>query len=272
MSEALNISVVIPTYNRSTTLLQAVDSVLQQTYPVSEILICDDGSTDDSKEKVEKLNNPKIKWIDCGRNGAPAIPRNIGITKATGEWIAFLDSDDSWFPTKMYEQVQCILATSCLAVSSNARRYVGEKDMGDYLIYNKHSIRLTDLLWRNPVIISSLLVSKAILNQTPLFLPNQKHYAFEDYVLVFKISLLTKISFIKLSLVKYTDTPTASMRSDRNLSFYEQRKRATNDLLSWAKKNNFTFPFSYWLLIYFLNSPAVKIKYFLVNLLRNAAR
>jgi len=270
MSEALNISVVIPTYNRSTTLLQAVDSVLQQTYPVSEILICDDGSTDDSKEKVEKLNNPKIKWIDCGRNGAPAIPRNIGITKATGEWIAFLDSDDSWFPTKLYEQVQCILATSCLAVSSNARRYVGEKDMGDYLIYNKHSIRLTDLLWRNPVIISSLLVNRFLLEKVELFPTARQFDAIEDYALNFKIAALANISFINKPLIRYFDIPSISIRSAGSLTFYDQRKLVTGHLLIWVEQNCILFSNLNRLLIYFLNSPVVKTKYFLIKLFRNA--
>lgn len=85
--------------------MKAVTSALNQSYSVHEILICDDGSTDNSKELISNLNNPKIKWIDSGKNGRPAIPRNIGIKNAEGNWIAFLDNDDEWLPYKLEKQV-----------------------------------------------------------------------------------------------------------------------------------------------------------------------
>jgi glycosyltransferase involved in cell wall biosynthesis len=100
---------------------------------VIEILICDDGSTDDSKTKISALNDPKIKWIDCGRNGSPAVPRNIGIMKSSGTWVAFLDSDDEWMPTKIQEQVEVVKATTCLAVSTNAHKVVNGDLQGEYL-------------------------------------------------------------------------------------------------------------------------------------------
>ncbi len=62
MQTKFDISVVIPNYNRAELLVNAINSTLNQTYPVLEILICDDGSTDNSKEKVLELNNEKIKW------------------------------------------------------------------------------------------------------------------------------------------------------------------------------------------------------------------
>src|ERR1700739_3316319 len=100
------VSVIIPTYNRQNTLLRAVKSVLQQTYTVHEILICDDGSDDDSKKIITELKSEKIKWLDCGKNGMPSIPRNKGIQYSTGDWIAFLDSDDEWLPNKTETQLK----------------------------------------------------------------------------------------------------------------------------------------------------------------------
>jgi len=88
------VSVVIANYNRSDMLVKAIQSALEQTYSVLEILVCDDGSTDDSREKVKALNNEKVQWIDSGKNGRPAIPRNIGLSKSKGDWIAILDNDD----------------------------------------------------------------------------------------------------------------------------------------------------------------------------------
>ena len=272
MSNLIRISVVIPTYNRSKLLLQAVESVLEQTYPIEEILICDDGSTDDSKQKIEKLQNPKIRWIDCGRNGAPAIPRNTGIIQSTGDWVAFLDSDDSWLPTKLYEQVKCIQSTSCLAVSTNASRFAGEINMGNYLIYKKDVITLIDLFWRNPVIISSLLVHKPTLLRTELFPVSRQFDSIEDYALNLKVASLTTISFIEKPLVRYFDIPSLTLRGKQGLSFYEQRKRVTGDLLSWVRRNNITFSLFDRILLYFLNSPIVKAKFFLVKLLRSVIK
>ena len=79
------VSVIIPTYNRQKTLHRAISSVLNQTYPIHELIICDDGSTDDSKLLVEQFKDQRIKWLDCGRNGMPSIPRNKGIHLASGE-------------------------------------------------------------------------------------------------------------------------------------------------------------------------------------------
>ena len=114
------ISVVIPTYNRAKDLMIAIDSVLKQSYPVLEILVCDDGSNDQSKELVLAINNSLVKWIDCGKNGGPAIPRNIGIKQSKGNWIAFLDSDDEWQSNKVEEQISQATKLNCKAVSSNA--------------------------------------------------------------------------------------------------------------------------------------------------------
>ena len=83
----INISVIIPTYNRgNSTLTKAIESALNQTYMPFEILVCDDGSSDNTYDVIKSLNNPKIKYIDCGRNGRPSVPRNIGIkrSKETG--------------------------------------------------------------------------------------------------------------------------------------------------------------------------------------------
>ncbi len=92
------VSVIIPTWNAAATIKTAVLSALRQTYPPLEILVCEDGSTDNSKEIVESLNDARVRWLTGPHAGQPAIPRNRGIRKATGQWLAFLDSDDEWLP------------------------------------------------------------------------------------------------------------------------------------------------------------------------------
>ena len=94
------VSVVIPTYNRSAMLCKAVESVLAQTYQDYEIIIVDDGSTDDTKEVIQNRygDNSQIHYL-YKTNGGLADARNHGIHHARGEILAFLDDDDLYFPT-----------------------------------------------------------------------------------------------------------------------------------------------------------------------------
>jgi glycosyltransferase involved in cell wall biosynthesis len=103
MSDNFRISVIIPTYNRCALLDRAIVSVLKQTRPADEIIIIDDGSTDGTQELITK-KYPQIFYIWQENKGISAA-RNAGIEKASGQWIAFLDSDDTWLPRKLeYQQ------------------------------------------------------------------------------------------------------------------------------------------------------------------------
>lgn len=99
------VSVIIPTYNRCHTLARAIDSVLHQTRPADEIIVIDDGSTDDTAALLEKYNDVIcLKQSNSGVSSA----RNNGIARASSSWIAFLDSDDEWLPSKLHEQLSMI--------------------------------------------------------------------------------------------------------------------------------------------------------------------
>jgi len=105
------ISVVIPTYNRAELLIQALRSVLQQTFQDFEIIIVDDGSTDDTKKRIAfLLADARLKYI-CQENLGPSAARNAGIRESYGEYISFLDSDDIWAPDKLQKQLGAIRAS-----------------------------------------------------------------------------------------------------------------------------------------------------------------
>ena len=95
----MRISVVIPSYNRRHTLERALQSVFAQTCRVNEVILVDDGSTDGSSEMVRQLF-PEVIVLEQPNLGVSAA-RNRGIAKARCEWIALLDSDDSWLPQKI---------------------------------------------------------------------------------------------------------------------------------------------------------------------------
>lgn len=108
MAKAFPISVVIPTYNRAAVLPRAVESVCRQTLPPKEIIVVDDGSTDETAKLIaEKF--PHVVFIRQKHQGVSGA-RNRGIRAATGEWIAFLDSDDEWLPRKLETQVRALRA------------------------------------------------------------------------------------------------------------------------------------------------------------------
>jgi glycosyltransferase involved in cell wall biosynthesis len=101
----VTVSVIIPTYNRCDSLKHSIDSVLAQTYTDYELIIVDDGSTDDTEIMVGGFDSPSIRYYKLRENKGAAAARNYGVQKATGNWVAFLDSDDEWLPEKLAQQV-----------------------------------------------------------------------------------------------------------------------------------------------------------------------
>ena len=98
-----DISIIIPTYNRCELLKRAINSVLDQTINVREIIIVDNGSTDNTFEMISSLF-PEIRYIYEKSKGV-SIARNLGIKNCNSTWIAFLDSDDAWMPQKLEKQL-----------------------------------------------------------------------------------------------------------------------------------------------------------------------
>ena len=114
------ISVIIPTYNRSFQILRSVSSVLNQIEVLCEVIVVDDGSSDDT-EKVLAQVSDRIRYIKTKNYGVSAA-RNRGILEAQGDWIAFLDSDDVWHLDKIKRQIECIKRTNakvCFCVSTD---------------------------------------------------------------------------------------------------------------------------------------------------------
>src|SRR5215831_13870333 len=89
-------SVIIPTYNRATCVGRAIESVLRQTFQDYELIVVDDGSTDKTAEVVRQYGE-RIVFVSQPNRGVSAA-RNAGVSRAAGDWVAFLDSDDEWLP------------------------------------------------------------------------------------------------------------------------------------------------------------------------------
>lgn len=98
------VSVVVPTYDSERFIGAALDSALNQTLPPHEIIVVDDGSADNTEEMMRAYGD-RINYIKTPNSGYPSVVRNIGIEAASGEYVAFLDADDVWHPTKLADQI-----------------------------------------------------------------------------------------------------------------------------------------------------------------------
>ena len=202
-----NISVIIPTYNRAEYLVKAVDSVLSQTYQDVEIIIIDDGSTDNTKEVLKKYTGkPQAIKYTYQNNAGAAAARNAGLKMAAGEYIAFLDSDDLWLPEKLEKQIKMMEDNPYFDMIFCDMR----QECDGKIIYNsflrevskfnyKREINLEDLLARNFIFTPTILIKKKCFADGLMF--NQKLQINEDYNMWLRIAQKFRIGFLDDILV-----------------------------------------------------------------------
>jgi len=212
----IHVSIIIPTYNREAHLRCTIQSVLDQTFKNFELLICDDGSTDGSHHLVKEFQDARIKWLAGKNSGGPAIPRNNGIAAAKSEWLAFLDSDDSWEPEKLEKQLKAANDYNVKAVCTNSKVVKNNTIQDNFYFPQSHNSRLsfTDMLEVNRVICSSMLIHRSIIAQIGVFPEEFEYRGIEDYVLWLSSSMLTDIYYIDDALTQYRDEVADSLRGD----------------------------------------------------------
>jgi glycosyltransferase involved in cell wall biosynthesis len=181
MSSPPLVSVVIPTYQRAALLEEAVRSVLAQRYAHLEVLVEDDGSTDESGAAMARLADPRISYRWAPNVGRPAPVRNRGVARARGSLVAFLDSDDVWEPGKLEAQVAALeqdptlLAVSCEATWVPARK---QPVIGlDGVVVRP---TFAELLQRNLVMTSGMVVRREALAAVGGFDESPELRAVED--------------------------------------------------------------------------------------------
>jgi glycosyltransferase involved in cell wall biosynthesis len=159
---APTISVIIPTYNRRELLKETIDSVLKQTIAAHEIIVVDDASTDGTPEAVRQYGPPVTLLTQD--HAMEAAARNLGISKATGEWIAVLDSDDIWKPTKLERQIEFIEKNpQCGLVHTGYYMFGGSNDTPRYQHFVESNYKIEYLLFAEDwICISSVMFRKSI--------------------------------------------------------------------------------------------------------------
>lgn len=217
-------SVIIPAYNAAGTIARAIDSVLGQTHPVLEVLVCDDGSIDETHGRVAAIGHPAVKWVPCGRNFGPGKPRNIGAAMAQGEWLCFLDSDDSWLPTKLQKQLAAYRRTGCRLISTNSF-VLRDGAIASQPLLGRTPCRINfeNLLSDNLLVCSSVMVHCDIFRRTQGFPEGRDLASVEDYACWLQCLLATDACMLAEPLVVYSDHPAVSLRSHGVQTLWGQR-------------------------------------------------
>ncbi len=161
-------SVIVPTYNYGPFLGKAVESVLGQTYPDFELVIVDDGSTDQTRELVAGYTDPRVKYLYQENRGLPAA-RNTGIRAAQGEIFAFLDADDRFHPQKLEMHLAFLESHPQVGVSYNHRILVDSYDNPLFLQRTPARVGLGDLLLDYPITPSDMVIRREWAYKVGLF-------------------------------------------------------------------------------------------------------
>lgn len=196
MSEP-RISVIIPAYNAAGWVARAIESALVQTRPPHEVIVVDDGSSDDTAD-VASAFGPRIQVVRQS-NGGPASARNTGIHASTGDWIALLDADDTWLPRKL--ELQSLLMDDPKVGIIHARQTIKRGvAMPPHLSF--------ELLWENNCIIAStVLLRRTCYDQVGGFDPDPNLIGVEDYNLWLRIADAGWVIAARMEwLARYTPT------------------------------------------------------------------
>lgn len=198
------VSAVIPNYNYAQYIGEAVESALHQTYENIEVIVVDDGSSDDSLKVLSAFGN-RIMVISQ-KNAGVATARNNGVKASTGEYVAFLDADDVWLPEKIEQQVACFLAKPELGLV-----HVGVQDISaDGRDLDVHADGMQGrvshelLLFDRPVILgggSGIMVRRKIFDEVGGF--DMRLSTSADWDLFYQISSRYEVGFVSDVLLRY---------------------------------------------------------------------
>jgi len=260
MNNQPKISVIIPTYNKAQYLKEAIESVLNQAYKEIEVIVIDDGSTDDTGEVIKSFDDTRIIYF-FQKNKGPAAARNSGLKKAKGRYVAFLDSDDLWLSGKLKRQMDFIeknpeielLGTGCYEITDKG------KIIGKKIFPIKNKILQKDLIKYNPFIQSSIIIRREVFGKVGLY--NQKFRESEDYDLWLRIAENHKIANLVEPLVmkRYYKEGLSPAKDKEQLYFVLEAKKAAIHRGQYSK----------WCYLYLLKSWIfMKMPFFLRKIIR----
>jgi glycosyltransferase involved in cell wall biosynthesis len=203
------VSVIIPTFNRSNLLPETIQSVIDQTFTAFEIVVVDDGSTDNTEQAIQHIQDERLICIRQPHSGLPAVARNTGLRHAQAEYIAFIDSDDLWLKEKLSTQVCYMDSHPKLGLSYTNYVRFGNASAQHNLcpILEPHSApsgHSFNQLYGHPVIANStVMIRAAVIDTVGVFDEDKRLRGIEDYDYWLRIAYHYPIGFIAVSLTRY---------------------------------------------------------------------
>ncbi|MBT0666929.1 glycosyltransferase family 2 protein [Novosphingobium profundi] len=201
------VSVIIPTYNRASTIAAAVESILGQTCAQIEVIVVDDGSQDDTARVMAALTDPRLRYVALPRNAGACAARNHGIELARADILAFQDSDDVWHPTKLERQLAVLGAARDRVIYCGFMRC--EDGVAAYTPHSGIAPRrgriVAPLLEGNFVSTQTLLVPRACLDAVGGF--HETLGRLQDWELAIRLSGLYEFDLVDEPLVHAYMTP-----------------------------------------------------------------
>ena len=226
MSNKPLISIVIPSYNHGHLIARAIKSVLAQTYSNWEAIIIDNHSTDQTQEVISRFKDNRIKFIEINNDGIIALSRNKGIKIAEGQWIAFLDSDDWWSPSKLQATIDHALQENADLVYHNLK--IARKHKQKLFPQTIHSNYLQAPVYEslvksgNIIPNSSVLIRKSILDKVDGISEDKLKVTWEDYDCWLRVAKISNsFSYLNSNLGFYWlggDNTSNPNRTLKNLS------------------------------------------------------
>lgn len=191
-NELIKVSVVIPTFNHADFLRSAIQSVIDQTYTNWEAIIVNNFSTDNTIGVIAEFNDPRIQLVNYRNQGVIAASRNEGVRLATGSVVAFLDSDDHWFPDKLAKCVEQIDQGNDVVCHGENWSSEGLPVRAVFYGPAKNSTPKKLLFRGNCISTSATIVRTSTLNEVGGFSENSEFITAEDYELWIKLAKVTE--------------------------------------------------------------------------------
>ncbi|WP_150546973.1 glycosyltransferase family 2 protein [Citrobacter amalonaticus] len=191
------VSIIMPAYNSGKYIARSIDSVLAQTYEHFELIIVNDCSTDDTLQVIQEYDDPRIVVITLNSNSGVATARNEGLKFASGNYIAFLDSDDVWKPSKLQLQVS-ILSKSEFSCCHSGYDRIGEDDQILTTVACKNLVSFDDMLKHNEIGNLTGMYDRDSIGKV-----YQKNIGHEDYLMWLDVTAMTHSVGLSMSLAGY---------------------------------------------------------------------
>jgi len=175
------VSVVIPTYNQALFLNNAISSLLEQSWRNWEAIIIDNSSTDNTLEIIDEFNDARIRVYKINNDGVIAASRNLGILRARGEFISFLDSDDYWAPLKLERTLEFLAKGFDLVCHAEIWEFRGGQSIVKSYGPSSRSTYKSLLFWGNRLSTSAVSVRRDVVIEIGMFDENPDYKMVEDY-------------------------------------------------------------------------------------------